>query len=69
MLVIFGVYIYRDLWPLATFAIEPRDTAEGWILVAKIIILFVTAIVVPLLMPRIYIPVDPKVNCALRIEE
>ncbi|KAF8953101.1 multidrug resistance-associated ABC transporter [Flammula alnicola] len=56
----FGVYAYRDLWPLATYTQNPVDIAEGGILWAKIIILTITAIVIPLFIPRRYVPIDPK---------
>ncbi|KAF7348322.1 Multidrug resistance-associated ABC transporter protein [Mycena sanguinolenta] len=55
---VFCVYVYRDLIPLATFTEIPADI-EGCKLWAKIGLLFATAVVVPLLMPRQYIPVDP----------
>ncbi|KAF8963028.1 hypothetical protein BDZ97DRAFT_1920149 [Flammula alnicola] len=56
----FGVYAYRDLWPLATYTQNAVDIAEGGILWAKIIILTITAIVIPLFIPRRYVPIDPK---------
>jgi hypothetical protein len=62
MLALLCVYAYRDLWPLTTFTLDPKDASEGWILFAKIIVLFVTAVIVPLFIPRQYIPVDPKVE-------
>ncbi|KAJ2923003.1 hypothetical protein H1R20_g14092, partial [Candolleomyces eurysporus] len=55
-----AVYAYRDVWPLATFLNEPLDGAEGWLLWAKIGALFLTALVVPVCIPSIYRPVDPK---------
>ncbi|KAJ8703097.1 hypothetical protein PTI98_001750 [Pleurotus ostreatus] len=69
LLVTFGVYTYRDLYPLCTYTLSPVDLPAGFIkenavlvnlLWAKIAVLFVTAIVIPLIMPRTYIPVDPK---------
>ncbi|KAF9481115.1 multidrug resistance-associated ABC transporter [Pholiota conissans] len=60
LLVTFGTYAQRDLWPLATYTLEPQDIAEGPILWAKIAILFATAIIIPLFVPRRYIPVNPK---------
>jgi hypothetical protein len=54
------VYAYRDLFPLITYRRIPLDLAEGWILWAKSSTLFVAAVVVPLFIPRQYIPVDPK---------
>jgi len=60
LLVTFSVYVYRDLLPLATFTLHPKDQGEGWILWAKIITLTGTAVVIPLSIPRQYIPFDPK---------
>ncbi len=69
LLVTFGVYAYRDLYPLCTYTLSPVDLPATFIkenavlvdlLWAKIAVLFVTAIVIPLFMPRTYIPVDPK---------
>jgi hypothetical protein len=54
------VYTYRDLFPLITYRRIPLDLAEGWILWAKSSTLFIAAVVVPLFIPRQYIPVDPK---------
>lgn len=57
-----AVYVYRDIWPLATFTLAPVDAAEGGILWVKIALLTVAAVVVPLCMPRQYIPLNPKVR-------
>ncbi|KAJ7283178.1 P-loop containing nucleoside triphosphate hydrolase protein [Mycena rebaudengoi] len=59
LFVAFAVYVYRDVFPLATFTRLPEDLHEGPILWAKISLLFATAIVVPLFTPRQYIPADP----------
>ncbi|KAK0192579.1 hypothetical protein F5146DRAFT_1040547 [Armillaria mellea] len=55
-----GVYVYRDIAPLATFTNIPRDISEGWVLWAKIAVLLFAGIVVPLSVPREYTPVDPN---------
>ncbi|KAJ3509917.1 hypothetical protein NMY22_g16136 [Coprinellus aureogranulatus] len=55
-----GVYAYRDLWPLATYDNEPLDITEGGLMWARLGLLVVTAVIIPLLIPNIYIPVDPK---------
>ncbi|KAF7319288.1 ATP-binding cassette transporter [Mycena chlorophos] len=60
LLAIFFMYVYRDVFPLVTYRLVPRDASEGWILWTKIATVFVAAIVVPLFIPRQYIPVDPK---------
>ncbi|KAJ7625348.1 hypothetical protein DFH06DRAFT_1273238 [Mycena polygramma] len=54
------VYIYRDLFPLILYHRIPLDLSEGWILWAKVVALSVAAAIVPLFIPRQYIPVDPK---------
>lgn len=56
------LYLYRDVWPLATYAKQPADIKEGSILFVKIGVLFAIAVVVPLFIPRRYVPVDPKVT-------
>ncbi|KAJ7630116.1 P-loop containing nucleoside triphosphate hydrolase protein [Mycena polygramma] len=53
-----GVYLYRDVLPLCTFFGVPQDPLDG-ILWVKIGLLSFTGILVPLLAPRRYIPVDP----------
>lgn len=55
------VYIYRDVWPLATVTTSPADLAEGKILWAKIALLSLGGIVIPLLTPRTYVPSQAKV--------
>lgn len=56
----FGIYFYRDLFPLATFTRTPRDLSEGWVLWTKVVILALTSIGIPLFIPRQYKPVDPE---------
>ncbi|PBK69165.1 hypothetical protein ARMSODRAFT_1019154 [Armillaria solidipes] len=59
LLAAFGVYFYRDLFPLLTYTLPMQDP-ESSILWAKIVLLDVVAVLVPLVMPRAYIPVDAK---------
>ncbi|KAI0068093.1 P-loop containing nucleoside triphosphate hydrolase protein, partial [Artomyces pyxidatus] len=59
LLTIFAVLAYRDLWPLATFTLSPAD-GEGALLWVKIALLGFASIVIPLTMPRKYIPYDPQ---------
>lgn len=59
LLAAFCVYAHRDLFPLATFTRHPEDLAEGKKLWAKIALLFISGVAVPLLTPSQYIPVDP----------
>jgi hypothetical protein len=62
LLVTFSVYVYRDLVPLTTFSEHPQDRGEGWILWAKAVAITLTAVVIPLTIPRQYIPFDPEVS-------
>ncbi|KAJ7857734.1 P-loop containing nucleoside triphosphate hydrolase protein, partial [Mycena olivaceomarginata] len=62
LLVSFGSYAYRDLFPLATFTLVPQDLAQGWLLWAKIVVLAVAAVVIPLSTPR---PADGLVFSSL----
>jgi len=57
----FAIYLYRDVWPLATYSQTPKDVAEGWRLWVKIGVLGVTAVLLPLFSPRKYVPADPEV--------
>jgi len=62
LLTTFGVYAYRDIWPLATYLHGPVDISEGPLLWVKLGLLTLVAVVIPLFIPRQYIPVDPKVR-------
>jgi ABC-type multidrug transport system fused ATPase/permease subunit len=57
---VFGVYLYRDIWPLAITTKEPKDLQEGYMLWVKFSITVLTAVIIPLFIPRQYVPVDPK---------
>lgn len=61
-LISFTVFGYRDLYPSATFDLTPLDIEEGWFIWVKIALLFILAIVIPLAIPRRYIPHNPKVS-------
>ncbi|KAJ7690181.1 hypothetical protein B0H17DRAFT_1331449 [Mycena rosella] len=54
----FCVYAYRDIFPLATFTRLPEDAAEGPKLWAKIALLFISGVFIPIFTPGQYIPVD-----------
>ncbi|TFK70801.1 hypothetical protein BDN72DRAFT_887852 [Pluteus cervinus] len=60
LLVTFGVYFYRDLFPFATYNRIPLDAHEGRALWAKISLLFFVGVAIPLGIPRRYVPVDAK---------
>ncbi|KAF9243740.1 hypothetical protein BU15DRAFT_71865 [Melanogaster broomeanus] len=59
LLVVFSVFAYRDLFPLLTFNEQPEDVHEGWLLWAKLAVL-TTITLLPAVVPRQYVPVDPK---------
>ncbi|KAJ7189543.1 P-loop containing nucleoside triphosphate hydrolase protein [Mycena pura] len=48
----FLLYVYRDVWPLATSTKIPKDIADGWVLWFKVIILAIIGVVLPLIQPR-----------------
>ncbi|KAJ7172815.1 hypothetical protein C8R43DRAFT_1208856 [Mycena crocata] len=57
----FGVYFYRDIFPFATYTRPSQDAdAPMWILHAKLVALAFAAVVIPLVTPQTYVPVDPK---------
>ncbi|KZV76920.1 multidrug resistance-associated ABC transporter [Peniophora sp. CONT] len=58
LIVGFGVYAYRDLWPLLTFTLAPADRHEGALLWAKVALITYSAVLVPLSMPREYVALD-----------
>lgn len=59
------VHMYRNVWPLATFTKSPADLAEGKVLWAKVTLLFLGGVALPLLTPRQYIPLNAKVRVFL----
>ncbi|KIJ68829.1 hypothetical protein HYDPIDRAFT_25082 [Hydnomerulius pinastri MD-312] len=59
LLVLFSAFAYRDLYPLLTFNEKPEDLLEGRLLWAKVVILTIISIALPLVVPSQYIPVDP----------
>lgn len=48
-----------------TYMDAPQDLEEGRILWAKVLVLTLLGVIVPLTIPRQYSPVDPKVLCVL----
>lgn len=56
------VYGYIDLFPLATTIKMPPALCKGWLLWLELALLGVAGILIPLLTPREYVPVDPKVR-------
>ncbi|QRV86022.1 ABC transporter transmembrane region [Ceratobasidium sp. AG-Ba] len=60
LLVALGVYAWRDLYPFATYTVHPADAAGGWLTWTRIGVLAIAGLVVPLCIPRPYVPLDPK---------
>ncbi|KAJ7852957.1 multidrug resistance-associated ABC transporter [Mycena leptocephala] len=54
-----SVYFYRDVLPLGAFSDTPQDSGEGIRLWIRIALLAFSGLLVPLLSPRRYTPVDP----------
>ncbi|KIJ26945.1 hypothetical protein M422DRAFT_38010 [Sphaerobolus stellatus SS14] len=57
--VAFAIYAYRDIWSLAMTTQQPTDASDK-LLWVKLSLLTVIAVVIPLVIPRKYVPVDPK---------
>ncbi|CDO75388.1 hypothetical protein BN946_scf185012.g5 [Trametes cinnabarina] len=60
LVLVWSAYLYRNVWPLATVDRIPVDTAEGPFLWAKLALLTIAGVVIPLTVPREYVPVNPK---------
>jgi len=58
----FTVYIYRDIWPLATYDSDPKDRHDQSMLWYKIGLLAILTVVIPLSMPTQYVPINAKVR-------
>ncbi|KAF8157949.1 ABC transporter type 1, transmembrane domain-containing protein [Crassisporium funariophilum] len=56
-----GAFGHCNLWPLATYGGgQPRDVYKGNFLWVELVILVCVAVVIPLSVSRLYIPVDAK---------
>lgn len=62
LFVTWAVYVYRDIWPLATYTLQPADAAEGLVLWIGIAALTVASVIVPLIIPRVYAPSESVVR-------
>ncbi|KAF8682983.1 P-loop containing nucleoside triphosphate hydrolase protein [Rhizoctonia solani] len=60
LLIAFAVYVWRDLVPFATYELHPADAAGGWLTWTRIGVLGFASVVIPLFIPRIYVPIDPS---------
>lgn len=59
-----AVYVYRDIWPLATVTLQPLDASEGSLFWVRFALLTIAGAVIPLVVPHPYIPLDPAVSGA-----
>lgn len=59
------IEIYRNIWPLATYTEVPADAHDGPFLWARLALLFVIGVAIPLFSPRKYVPVNPTVGFCL----
>lgn len=62
LLVAFGALIYRNIVPLAMISHAPQDAADGWITWLRVALLGVASVLIPVVTPRRYNPVDPLVS-------
>ncbi|GJJ15091.1 hypothetical protein Clacol_009366 [Clathrus columnatus] len=53
------VYAYRDIYPLFTYPLDPKDGSQGHILWLRVALILFSGIFIPLFMPRQYKPLDP----------
>ncbi|QRW00045.1 ABC transporter transmembrane region [Ceratobasidium sp. AG-Ba] len=60
LLIAIGVYVWRDLIPLATYSLHPADADGGWQIWSRIAVLSFAGGVIPLCIPRQYVPIDPS---------
>ncbi|KZT53818.1 hypothetical protein CALCODRAFT_486059 [Calocera cornea HHB12733] len=60
LLALFCVYGWRNLLPLTTFTGVPADAGISWLLWTRGSLVTLVGVLVPLLTPRLYRPVDPS---------
>ncbi|KAI0791665.1 P-loop containing nucleoside triphosphate hydrolase protein [Abortiporus biennis] len=58
LFVSWAVFAYRDLWPLCTYTLKPMDEEDSALWLKMSLITF-SGVIVPLVIPRRYIPLDP----------
>ncbi|KAJ3564973.1 hypothetical protein NP233_g7938 [Leucocoprinus birnbaumii] len=56
----FAAYAYRDIYPLATFTHVPKDDPADPLVWITILLLFLSGLVIPLTIPREYVPFNSK---------
>lgn len=59
LLVTWAVYLYRDIWPLATYTLHPIDP-DHWTTWLVMAVLTTIGVVIPVITPFEYVPVDPE---------
>ncbi|KAF8307152.1 hypothetical protein DL93DRAFT_151027 [Clavulina sp. PMI_390] len=52
--------VYRDIWPFVTYDKTPVDAPLGLLGWSRVALVFWAGVVVPLIIPGVYVPVDPK---------
>jgi hypothetical protein len=62
LIALFSSFAYRDIWPVLTVHLHPLDASEGAILWFKVAYLVVGAILIPLMEPYPYIPLNGQVS-------
>lgn len=58
LLLAFSLFAYRDIWPKLTYYLVPTDL-DNWVTWTRVGILALAAVVIPLIRPRTYVPVNP----------
>lgn len=58
----FMIYSFLDVWPYATLSPHPFDPASDPVTWTRIVLLALSAVVIPLVMPRPFRPLTPGVN-------
>lgn len=53
------VYCYLDIWPYATYYLEPMDSGSNPVTWVRITMLALSGLVIPLIMPRPFRPMTP----------
>ncbi|KAG8985598.1 hypothetical protein FRB90_004594, partial [Tulasnella sp. 427] len=60
LFVAWSVFAYRNLYPLATYTKHPVDASDGWITWVRVALLTLVGVVLPLIVPRQFVPINPK---------
>lgn len=62
LLIAFSASANRDLVPLGTGTATSKDGAHDWLTYSRLLLLSIAGVVVPLISPRQFLPVDPSVS-------